>query len=102
MPKPRTVRIRHALASTLLVLTGLYVAFGLFAVAALFWHPGDDPLAGVFLVIAALPWTPLLGHWLDLLGEPRPLWLTAAVLAVGVAANIFILVGIARLLRGPK
>lgn len=91
--------VRGALARLVLVLTWVYAVFSLIALAALVLDAGDDPLAGILLVLAAMPWTPLLGGLLDLSGRAGSPWLAAAVLCAGVAVNLALLLGLGRLLR---
>ncbi len=80
------------------ILTGLYLAFGLFAVAVVIIDPSDDPLSAVFLAIAAMPWTLALGWLVDRTGE-LPVWLNLVLLSAGVLANAALLYGLMRLLR---
>jgi hypothetical protein len=80
------------MATFLRVLT---VAYALCCVVALWFIPASangwlgierDPLAGVFALLFALPWTLLL----RLMGDTGP-WLAVAVLAAGMAVNVWLL-----------
>ena len=54
------------------ILIGLYLAFGVFAVAGVIIDPSDDPLSAVFLAMAAMPWTlALSSHRYPHLRAPR-------------------------------
>ena len=81
----------------------LYLAFGVFALTVAITDPADDPLSAVFLVLAAMPWTPAAGWLLDRLSEP-PLWLSYLLLSAAVLVNALLLFGLGRLLRrsSPK
>jgi hypothetical protein len=83
------------LTLALRILLGVYIAFGLFAVAVIFIDPSDDPLAAVFLIIAAFPWTWLLS---DRLGE-RPFWFNLVFLSAGVVVNAVFLFRLGNLSR---
>lgn len=80
------------------ILIGLYLAFGLFAVAVVIIDPSDDPLSAVFLVIAAMPWTLALGWLAESTGE-LPVWLNLTLLSIGILANAALLYGLMRLLH---
>jgi hypothetical protein len=80
------------------ILIGLYLAFGLFAVAVVIIDPSDDPLSAVFLVIAAMPWTLALSWLAERVGE-LPVWLNLTLLSIGVLVNAAVFYGLSRLLR---
>jgi hypothetical protein len=73
----------------------LIVGYALLCLIALWFVPASaygwlgierDPLAGVFALLLALPWSLLL----SLMGDPGP-WLALAVLAAGMAMNSWLL-----------
>ena len=80
------------------ILIGLYLAFGLFAVAVVIIDPSDDPLSAVFLVIAAMPWTLALSWLVERVGE-LPVWLNLTLLSIGVLVNAAVFYGLGRLVR---
>jgi len=90
--------VLRGLTLALRVLLGLYIAFGVFAVAVIFIDPSDDPLAAVFLIIAAFPWTWLLSWLSDRLGE-LPFWFNLGFLCTGVTANASLLFWLGTLSR---
>jgi membrane protein DedA with SNARE-associated domain len=79
------------------ILIGLYLAFGLFAVAVVIIDPSDDPLSAVFLAIAAMPWTLALSWLVERVGE-LPVWLTLTLLSIGVLVNAAVCYGLGTLL----
>lgn len=79
------------------ILLALYLAFGVFAVAVIFIDPSDDPLSAVFLVIAAMPWTLILGAVTDGFGEP-PAWASLTLLSLGVLVNAALIYGLGQLI----
>jgi hypothetical protein len=68
------------------ILIGLYLAFGVFAVAVVIIDPSDDPLSAVFLAIAAVPWTFVLSALFDRVGE-LPAWFNLVFLGAGILVN---------------
>ena len=73
----------------------LIVLYAALCVVALWFIPASaygwlgvepDPLAGVFAILLALPWTLLL----RLMPNPEP-WPSAALLAAGMAMNVWLL-----------
>jgi len=80
------------------ILVGLYLAFGVFAVAVVIIDPSDAPLSAVFLAIAALPWTLALSWVVDRVGE-LPVWLNLSLMSAGILVNALILYGAGRMLR---
>ena len=78
------------------ILIGLYLAFGVFAVAVVIIDPSDDPLSAVFLAMAAMPWTLALSRLVERVGE-LPVWLNLTLLCVGVLINAAVLYGVASL-----
>ena len=95
-PESHPPQTRGRLPTPLWILLGLYLAFGVFALAVVLIDPSDDPLAAVFLVLAALPWTLLVSALNDWTGE-WPVWLNLASLSAGVLANAALLYGLGRL-----
>jgi hypothetical protein len=79
------------------ILLGLYLAFGLFAVAVVIIDPSDDPLSAVFLAIAAIPWTLALGWLVDRVGE-LPVWLNLTLMSASILVNALLIYGAGRLL----
>jgi membrane protein DedA with SNARE-associated domain len=77
------------------ILVGLYLAFGLFALVVAVVDPSDDPLAAVFLVMAAMPWTLLVGWIEDRIGE-APVWVNLVLLSLAVLLNAALLYGLGR------
>jgi hypothetical protein len=80
------------------ILIGLYLAFGLFAVAVAIIDPSDDPLSAIFLVVAAMPWTLALSWLVERVGE-LPVWLNLTLLSIGVLVNAAVFYGLASLLH---
>ena len=80
------------------ILIGLYLAFGVFAVAVVIIDPSDDPLSAVFLAIAAMPWTLALSWLVDRVGE-LPGWLNLVLLSIGILINATVVYGLGRLLH---
>jgi hypothetical protein len=84
------------------ILIGLYLAFGVFAVAVVIIDPSDDPLSAVFLVMAAVPWTFALSALADRVGE-LPVWFNLMLLGAGILVNAGLLyalgLGLRRLLE---
>ena len=80
------------------ILIGLYLAFGVFAVAVVIIDPSDDPLSAVFLAMAAVPWTFLLSALVDQAGE-LPVWFNLLFLAAGILVNAAVLYALGRGLR---
>jgi MFS superfamily sulfate permease-like transporter len=80
------------------ILLGLYLAFALLALAAALLARSDDGLSAVFLVIAALPWTPVASWLVDQLAQP-PQWLAYALMLAGILLNALVLYGLSRLVR---
>ena len=85
------------------VLMALYAAL---CVVALWFIPASvhgwlgiepDPLAAVFALLLALPWSLLL----RLAGDPGP-WLATALLAAGMALNLWLLWRLQNRWRSPS
>lgn len=72
------------------ILIGLYLAFGVFAVAVVIIDPSDDPLSAVFLALAAVPWTFVLSALVDRFGE-LPVWFNLLFLGAGILVNATLL-----------
>lgn len=73
----------------------LYLAFAVFALVVAIWDPSNDPLAAVFLVIAAMPWT-LAASWLMDQVASQPPWLGYVLLSLGVVLNALLLLTLSR------
>lgn len=69
------------LAALLLIPASLYGWFGV----------ARGPLGAVFAILLGMPWTLAL-KWLD----PRNPWLSASLIAAGMAINIFLLIALGR------
>jgi hypothetical protein len=63
--------------------------------------PSNDPLAAVFLVAAASPWTLVLSALVDRAGE-LPAWFNLLLLSAGILVNAAVLHGVERLLAGRR
>jgi hypothetical protein len=69
-----------------------------FALAVAVLDTGNDPLSAVFLVSAAMPWTPVVGWLPDQFGGLPP-WLSSVLLSAAVLVNALLPYGVGRLLR---
>lgn len=86
----RVTRKRSRLA---VVLTGVYVLFGIFALAVAVTTAQETPLAAIFLVLAALPWGFVLTRIVDATGI-QSLIFNYAFMAAGIAVNAALLYGV--------
>ena len=55
-------------SSVALILTGIYLVLAAAAFAVMFLAEPDDSLAGIFVVLVAMPWTLLLSWVVDAFG----------------------------------
>jgi len=55
-------------SSIALILTGIYLVFAAAAFAVMFMAEPEDSLAGIFVVLVAMPWTLLLSWVIDVFG----------------------------------
>lgn len=73
-----------------IVLTAIYLLIAVAAFAVMFMAMQDDSMAGIFVVMVAMPWTILLTWFTDTLGIDSIAFNTA-FLAVGCILNAVIL-----------
>ena len=55
-------------STTAAIITGIYLLFVVAAFAVMFLAKEDESLAGIFVVLVAMPWTMLLSWIMDILG----------------------------------
>jgi len=55
-------------STTAVIITGIYVLLAVAAFALMFLAKEDESLAGIFVVLVAMPWTMLLSWIMDNLG----------------------------------
>lgn len=77
-------------SKTALALTAIYLLFVLAAFTVMFMAKQDESLAGVFVVIVAIPWTMLLMWFTDTLGIDS-ITFNTVFLAVGSIFNAVII-----------
>jgi hypothetical protein len=82
----------------IIILLGLYLAAGGFALAVALWDPAGDSLSAIYLVLVAVPWTFVLGWITDSL-ELDSYWFNMSFLATGILVNVFLLFGLGRLIQ---
>lgn len=72
-----------------LILTAIYLLFALAAFGILFTAGEDESLAGVYVVLLAMPWTPLFTAVIELTGVNNfSLNIFLMVLAVAINASL--------------
>ena len=77
-------------SKTAIILTTLYLVLAMFAFAVMLMASQGESLAGIFVVLVAMPWTILLTWLVDYLGIDSIVFNTI-FLAFGCLLNAFIL-----------
>jgi hypothetical protein len=80
------------------ILIFVYLILGAFALAVALWDPASDPLAAIYLVLVAVPWTLVLSWIMDDLRVDSH-WFNMVFLSAGILINALLLFGLGRFLQ---